>query len=68
MAAEPAFLSTPEAARRLRVTAKTVRAWIERDAFPGAIRLGRNYRVPESEVERVKREGLDLRELERVAA
>lgn len=59
---EKAFYSTPELAELLGVFHTTVRRWIERDHIKG-FRVGRNYKIPASEVVRMLDEhGLPLPE------
>lgn len=62
------FLTATEAAGELGVSDQTVLNWRSRGAFPGATRLGKIWRIPRAEVERVKREGLDFAKLEQEAA
>jgi excisionase family DNA binding protein len=45
-----AFLSAPEVAARLHVTAQTVRNWIDQGTLP-AIRVGRAFRVNPRDVD-----------------
>ena len=44
------FLTAPEVAARLHVTAQTVRNWIDQGALP-AIRVGRAFRVNPRDVD-----------------
>ncbi|HYG66287.1 MAG TPA: helix-turn-helix domain-containing protein [Anaeromyxobacteraceae bacterium] len=62
------FVSANEAGKRLDIATSTVIEWIDRGAFPGTTRFGRRYRIPLAEVERVKRDGLDLSTLAKEAA
>lgn len=63
----PSHLSATQTAKRLGVHASTVCEWIEKGAFPGTTRLGRTFRIPTAEVERVEREGFSLSELKEAA-
>ena len=45
-------LPTTAVAERLHVTSQTIRNWIERGELQ-AKRIGRNYKIPVSEVERI---------------
>jgi excisionase family DNA binding protein len=59
---EKAFFSTPELAQLLGVFHTTVRRWIEQDQIKG-FRVGRNYKIPATEVLRMLKEhGLALPE------
>ena len=58
------YVSTSEAATRLGVAPETIRNWMDRGAFPGTKRMGRNYRLDVSDVARIERDGLDFAELE----
>ena len=51
-----ALLRVPEAALRLRVSKQTIRNMIHSGDI-GAIRVGRNFKVPESELQRLLIEG-----------
>jgi len=44
------YLSPAEVARHIGVDYQTVMKWMKKGVFPGAIRVGRNYRIPRSEV------------------
>jgi len=49
-----------EAARELHRSQNTIRNWIDAKIL-GAKKIGRFWDIPESEVERVKRDGLELK-------
>ncbi len=57
----PAFLSTEEAARLLKVHTNTIVRWIKIGALPSS-RIGREYRIPKEAIEnRVTRISLGTR-------
>jgi excisionase family DNA binding protein len=57
----PAFLSTEEAARLLKVHTNTIVRWIKTGALPSS-RIGREYRIPKEAIEnRVTRISLGTR-------
>jgi len=53
-------MKIPKAALLLNRSTKTVRTWIKSGVLR-ATKLGRDWEVSEEEVERVKREGLELK-------
>ena len=55
-----ATISTVQAAEVIGVSDQTVRNWIDRGAIPGALRFGRNWRVPASAAAKIAREGIRL--------
>ncbi len=61
-------LTARQAADALGINERTAARWADRGAFEGVTRLGRKYRIPAAEVERVQREGFDFATLERQAA
>jgi len=48
---QPANLSTREVSERLAVHVNTLRKLLTAGAFPGAFRLGKDFRIPESDVD-----------------
>ena len=54
------LLSTSVAAERVHVSSQAIRDWIRRGDIKG-IRIGRNYKVPASEIDRLLAD-LDLPE------
>uniref|UniRef100_A0A7C5RE44 DNA-binding protein n=1 Tax=Thermus caliditerrae TaxID=1330700 RepID=A0A7C5RE44_9DEIN len=50
------FLTVGEVARELGISPATVRGLIARGWFPGARRIGKWWRIPREEVERLKSE------------
>ena len=61
-------LTIRDVAERLGKNKATIRRWAERGAFPGARKIGRPWLIPEEDVERVKREGFPIEDLERETA
>ena len=53
-------LPTTAVAERLHVTSQTIRNWIERGELQ-AKRIGRNYKIPVSEVERILGEPIPIK-------
>lgn len=50
------YLTAREVAKRLNVSSRSVRRWIAEGTLPG-VRFGRQYRVRESDVETLERDG-----------
>ena len=63
-----ADISPRQAAERLGKNEVTIRRWADRGAFPGARKMGHNWLIPEEDVSRIEREGLDLATLEKAEA
>ena len=55
----PAFMTVPEVATVLRVSKMTVYRMIHREDM-SSIRVGRSFRIPALEVERVLKEGIPV--------
>lgn len=51
------MLSTKQSAEELGVHEKTIYYWIKQKKLK-AIKIGRNYKVEEKEIEKIKKEGL----------
>lgn len=51
------MLSTRQSAKELGVHEKTIYYWIKQNKL-NAIKIGRNYKIEESEIAKVKKDGL----------
>lgn len=57
------MLNTEEASEKLRLTSRAVRQWAQKGVFKKAVKFGSYWRIPESEVNEILKNGMTYPQL-----